>query len=41
MPLGRNQTVLSSNRNNEDDLVMDINVENLWGEVNNQNLYGY
>ena len=41
MPLGRNQIVLSPRRNSDDNLLRDNNLENIRGEVNNQNLYGY
>ena len=41
MPLGRNPTVFTPTRNNNDDLPWDTNFENIWGEVNNHNLYDY
>ena len=41
MPLGRNQIVLSPSRNSDDNLPRDNNFDDILGEVNNQNLYGY
>ena len=41
MPLGRNQIVLSPSRNSDDNLSRDNNFDDILGEVNNQNLYGY
>ena len=41
MPLGRNQIVLSPSRHIDGNLPRDNNFNNIRGEVNNQNLYGY
>ena len=41
MPLGSNQIVHSPSRSIDDNLQRDYNIDNIRGEVNNQNLYGY
>ena len=40
MLLGSNQIVLSPCRSIYDNLPRDFNIDNIWGEVNKQNLYG-
>ena len=41
MPLGRDQILLSPGRDIDGNLTRDKSYDNIWGKVNNQNLYGY